>query len=227
MKVVQTSNLVVVLYEYQTIYRQIFTDGRVLPAETANPTWMGYSTGRWDGDTLVVTTAGYNDRTSMDLAGHPHTETLRMTERFHRRDAGHLDVQITFEDPKTYTRAWTIPFQFELLPDTEMIEYVCENERDARHLVGKSGEEFSLSSEVLARYVGTYVSTSRAPIAVSLEEGRLMVRMGTQGQIPLVAHSETSFTMEGTGVEFGKDAQGNVISLLQHWTEGDRPYVRK
>ena len=227
MKIVQTPSLVVVLYEYQTIYRQIFTDGRALPTEDANPTWMGYSTGRWDGDTLVVTTAGYNDRTSMDLAGHPHTEALRMTERFHRRDAGHLDVQITFEDPKTYTRTWTLPFQFELLPDTEMIEYVCENERDARHLVGKSGEEFALSSEALARYVGTYVSPSRAPAAVSLEEGRLMIKVGTQGKIPLVAHSETSFTMEGTGVDFGKDAQGNVISLVQHWTEGDRPYIRK
>ena len=98
-KIVQTSNLVLVLYEYEIIFRQIFTDGRALP-EDPNPTWMGYSVGRWDGDTLVVTTAGYNDRTTIDLAGHPHTEALRMTERYHRRDVGHLDVQVTLDDPK-------------------------------------------------------------------------------------------------------------------------------
>jgi hypothetical protein len=227
MKVVQTPSLIVVLYEYQTIYRQIFTDGRPLPPEEANPTWMGYSIGHWEGDTLVVTTAGYNDRTSMDLAGHPHTEALRMTERFHRRDAGHLDVQITFDDPKTYTRSWTIPFHFDLLPDTNMIEYVCENERDSRHLVGASGEEFALSPEDLARYVGAYESPNRAPILISLEDGRLMIKMGAAGKIPLVAHSQNSFTMEGTGVEFSRDAKGNITSLVQHWTEGDRPYVRK
>src|SRR5712692_4249356 len=90
MKIVQTPNLVVVLYEYHTIFRQIFTDGRALPPEDANPTWMGYSVGHWDGDTLVVATAGYNDRTSLDLGGHPHTEALRVTERFHRRDRGHI-----------------------------------------------------------------------------------------------------------------------------------------
>src|SRR5258706_6104904 len=109
-KIVQTANLIVALYEYETIFRQIFTDGRALP-EDPNPTWMGYSFGRCDGDTLVVTTAGYNDRTTIDLAGHPHTEALRMTERYHRRDVGHLDVQVTLDDPKAYTRPWTLPME--------------------------------------------------------------------------------------------------------------------
>src|SRR4051812_40750660 len=140
-KIVQTPNLVVLLYEYQTIYRQVFLDGRQLP-DDPNPTWMGYSIGRWDGDTLVVTTAGYNDKTTLDLGGHPHTESLRVTERFRRRDAGHIDLQVTLEDPKAYRKSWTLPIDLELMADSELIEYVCENERDAKHLVGKRGEEF-------------------------------------------------------------------------------------
>jgi len=219
MKIVQTSNLVVVLYEYQTIFRQIFTDGRGLP-EDVNPTWMGYSVGHWDGDTLVVTTAGYNDRTTIDLAGHPHTEALRMTERFRRRDVGHLDVQVTFDDPKAYTKPWTLPFNFNLIPDGQLIEYVCENERDAPHLVGKSGEEFRVPAEVLAQYAGTYGTA-----VISLEGGRLMLDPGT-GKMPLIAHSENSFTMEGTGVDFVKDSKGAVTAMIQHWTEGDRYLAR-
>jgi hypothetical protein len=218
MKIVQTPNLVVVLYEYQTIYRQIFTDGRALP-EDPNPTWMGYSVGRWDGDTLVVTTAGYNDRTTLDLGGHPHTEALRVTERFRRRDAGHIDLQVTLDDPKAYTRPWTLPIELDLIPDEELIEYVCENERDAPHLIGKSGEEFRVPAEVLAQYVGTY-ETPIFPegVVVSLEGSRLMINPGGEGKIPLIAHSENSFTMEGTGVEFVKDAKNAVIGMIQHWT---------
>src|SRR5580704_1655729 len=201
MKVVQTANLVVVLYEYQTIFRQFFIDGRELP-EDPSPTWMGYSVGHWDGDTLVVTTAGYNDRTTIDLAGHPHTEALRMTERYHRRDVGHLDVQVTLEDPKAYTRPWTLPMEFTLIPDGQLIEYVCENERDSRHLVGKTGEEFRVPSEALAKYVGAYGSpASPTDIVVSLDGSRLMIESSGGGKIPLLAHSETNFTMEGTGVD--------------------------
>jgi hypothetical protein len=225
MKIVQTANLVVVLYEYQTLFRQIFTDGRALP-EDPNPTWMGYSVGRWDGDTLVVTTAGYNDRTSLDLAGHPHTEALRVTERYHRRDIGHLEVQVTLDDPKAYTRPWTLPMEFDLIPDEELIEYVCENERDAPHLVGKSGEEAHVPAEVLAQYAGTYGGPA-FPVVVSLEGSRLMITRGGAGKIPLVAHSESSFTMEGTGVDFVKDAKGAVTGLIEHWTEGDSNRARR
>lgn len=225
-KIVQTPNLMVMLYEYQTLFRQIFTDGRALPQDP-NPTWMGYTVGHWEGDTLVVTTAGYNDRTTLDLAGHPHTEALRVTERYHRRDAGHLDLQVTFEDPKSYTRPWTVPVQFDLVPDGDLIEYICENERDSAHLVGKSGEEFRVPAEVLDQYAGTYQSPAfPAPMVVSVEGSRLMINPGA-GKIPLVAHSETSFTMEGTGVDFVKDAKGTVTAMIQHWTEGDRNYARQ
>jgi hypothetical protein len=224
-KIVQTPNLIVILHEYQTLFRQIFTDGRDLPPDP-NPTWMGYSVGHWEGNTLVVTTAGYNDRTSIDLAGHPHTDALRMIERFERPDAGHLRLQVTFEDPKAYTRPWTLPIEFDLIPDGDLIEYVCENERDSKHLVGKSGEEFQIAPEALARYAGTYTN-GRATAVISIEDGRLMIARGTAGKIPLTAHSETNFTMEGTGIDFLKDAQGEITGLVEHWTEGDRPYTRR
>ena len=226
MKIVQTANLVVVLYEYQTLFRQFFIDGRALP-EDPNPTWMGYSVARWDGDTLVVTTAGYNDRTSLDLAGHPHTEALRMTERYHRRDVGHLEVQVTLDDPKAYTRSWTLPMEFALMPDEQLIEYVCENERDKSHLIGTSGEEFRVPADVLAQYTGTYQGPAERVVTVSLEGNRLMIDVGGTGKIPLVAHSENTFTMIGTGVEFVKDPKGAVTAMIQHWTEGDRNFVRK
>jgi hypothetical protein len=225
MKIVQTANLVVVLYEYQTIFRQFFIDGRELP-EDPNPTWMGYSVGRWDGDTLVVTTAGYNDRTTIDLAGHPHTEALRMTERYHRRDVGHLDVQVTLDDPKAYARPWTLPMEFTLIPDGQLIEYVCENERDKSHLIGTSAEEYAVPAEVLAQYAGTYVSAPSSVAIVSLEGGRLMVDTGGTGKIPLIARSEKTFTMEGTFVEFVKDGKGAVNAMIEGWVEGDRKFAR-
>jgi hypothetical protein len=221
-RIMQTPALIAVLYEYQTLYRQIFMDGRVLPKDP-NPTWMGYSTGNWNGDTLVVTTVGYNDRTSLDLAGHPHTEALRVTERYRRIDYGHLDLQVTFDDPKAYTRPWRQAVKLNLMPDGDLIEYVCENERDKPHLVGKSGEEFHVPSEVLEQYAGTY--RGPVPIVVSLVSGRLMIDMGS-GKTPLIAHSETSFTMEGTVVEFVKDSGGKVTGMIQHWNEGDRNMPR-
>ena len=231
MKIVQTPPLTVILYEYQTIFRQIFTDGRGMPADP-NPTWMGYSVGHWDEDTLVVTTAGYNDRTSIDLAGHPHTEALRVTERFRRPTAGHLELKITYDDPKAYTRSWTVPIDFDLVPDGDLIEYVCENERDKSHLVGKRGEEFPVPAGVLAQYAGTYQAPNLPNgIVVSLvadanDAGRLMINTG-EGNVPLFAQTETMFTMEGTGVEFNRDAKGAVVGMTQHWNEGDRFFPRR
>ena len=226
MKIVQTPNLVVILYEYQTIFRQIFTDGRDLPQDP-NPTWMGYSIGRWEGDTLVVTTAGYNDRTSLDLGGHPHTEALHMTERFHRRDAGHMDFQVTVDDPKAYARPWTLPVDLELIPDGDLIEFVCE-ERDKPHLVGKREEEFPVPVDILAQYVGTYETReSTGGVVITLEGNRLMIDPGGAGKIPLFAQSQNTFSMEGNVVEFTKDAKGAVTGVIQHWTEGDRHATRK
>jgi hypothetical protein len=99
---------------------------------------MGYSTGRWEGDTLVVETSGFNDKTWIDTGGHPHSDELHVTERYHRRDFGHMDLQITVNDPKTYKKSWTASYPVDLMPDTELLDYVCEeNNKDLPHLVGK------------------------------------------------------------------------------------------
>jgi len=133
-KIVQEPDMVVVLYEAFGQFRQIFLDGRRLPTD-ANPTWLGYSVGRWEGDTLAVETNGFNGKTWLDQAGHPATDAMHVTERFHRRDFGHMDLQMTIDDAKAYTKPWTVTEPMVLLPDTDLIEYVCnENEKDLRHL---------------------------------------------------------------------------------------------
>jgi hypothetical protein len=135
-KLVQTPQLTIILFENFTQYRQIFTDGRDFPQER-QPTWFGYSTGRWDGDTFVVDTVGFNDRGWLDDGGHPRSEEMHTTERFHRKDFGHLEIELTFEDPKAYTKPWSVTVPFNLIPDSEIIENVCENEQDVAHIFGK------------------------------------------------------------------------------------------
>jgi len=137
MRFIQTPNEVAVLQEAFNLWRQIFLDGRKLVNEPT-PTWLGYSLGRWDGDTLVVDTTGFNGKTWLDQVGHPGTEALHVTERFHRRDFGHIDLEITIDDPKAYTKPWTVKEELHLLPDTELMEFICsENNRDVPHLPGK------------------------------------------------------------------------------------------
>jgi len=136
MKIVQNPGLTLILYEEFARFRQIFTDGRPA-APVANPAWLGYSIGHWDGDWFQVDTRGFNDKSWLDDSGRPHTEQLHTIERFHRTDFGHMDVEITIDDPGAYTKPWSFPLKFEFLPDTEMIEDVCDNERDSSHSVGK------------------------------------------------------------------------------------------
>jgi len=136
-KIIQTPAFIVVLYETRTTFRQIFLDQHTL-AKDPQPTWMGYSTGRWDGDTLVVRTVGFNDKTWLDDAGHPHSEAMTVTERIRRPSFGRMNVEITIDDPKMYSRPWTVTQEFQLSADDELLEYVCnENNRDLPHLVGK------------------------------------------------------------------------------------------
>ena len=135
-KIVQTPGLIAILHEEFNHYRQIFTEGRGVP-ENRNPTWFGYSVGKWEGDTLVVDTVGFVDDTWLDFRGHPATDALHIIERFRRGDLGHLEIQFTIDDSKAYVRPWTVTMSFDLLPDTELIEHICENEKDAAHLVGK------------------------------------------------------------------------------------------
>jgi hypothetical protein len=132
-KIVQSPRLIAILYE--DTHRQIYTDGRVLPAEVAQPSWLGYSAGKWDHDAMVVETAGFNDKSWLDVSGHPHSEALRIVERYHRRDFGHMDVDMTFDDPQMYTKPFTIKIPYELLADSDIFEAFCnENEKDRAHL---------------------------------------------------------------------------------------------
>jgi hypothetical protein len=135
MKIIQAPRITMILYEVDNIHRQIHTDGRTLPKEFDYPAFHGYSAGHWDGEVFVVETAGFNDKTPLDSIGHPHSEALRLTERFRRRDFGHLDVEMTFDDPKLYTRPFTIKVPHDLLPDTDLFESYCdENEKDRAHM---------------------------------------------------------------------------------------------
>jgi hypothetical protein len=135
-KFVQNPGVTYLLYEEFNHFRQVFTDGCGFPRDMT-PAWFGYSIGKWDGDAFVVDTVGFNDQTWLDDAGHPHTDQLHTTERFRRRDLGHMEAQVTIDDPKAYTKPWTVSIQLTFMPDTEMIEDLCDNEKDARREVGK------------------------------------------------------------------------------------------
>jgi hypothetical protein len=132
-KFLQTPGLLVMLFEDAPGFRQVYLDGRAHPADV-NPTWYGHSVGRWEGDTLVVDTSGFNDRSWLGV--YPHTEQLRATERYRRTEYGRLEIQLVYEDPGTFTRPWTQNFVWFLAPQEDLIEYVCENNRTDL-LIGK------------------------------------------------------------------------------------------
>ena len=136
-KIVEIPGETIILYESRTIFRQIFTDGRSFPKDM-QPAWQGYSIGHWEGDTFVVETKGFNDKGWLDTNGHPVTDALHVIERYTRKDFGHMDVAITIDDPKAYTRPWTVVEPAVYQADTELIEYICEeNNKDPQHIVGK------------------------------------------------------------------------------------------
>ena len=136
---------------------------RTRAAPDPSPSFMGYSVGRWEGDTLVVESIGFKDVTWLDFAGHPHSEALRLTERYRRLDFGHMEIQETFQDADIYSRPLTVRVKATLVPDTDLLEFVCaENERDRPRLVGtltevrRRSRRSTVAPAVLARYVGTY-----------------------------------------------------------------------
>jgi hypothetical protein len=141
-KIVQAPGVIVVMYEVDNSRRQIYTDGRKLPVDP-QPTWAGYSVGKWEGDTLVVDTAGFNDKGVLDAFGHPRSEALRVQERFRRRDFGHMDLQLTVEDLKLYTKPILVKVTEVLLPDSDILEAICnENEKDRPHLLEQRDSRF-------------------------------------------------------------------------------------
>jgi hypothetical protein len=217
MKIVQTPAIIMILNPDLT-YRQIFLDGRTLES-APNPSWMGYSVGHWDGDTLVVDSFGFNDRTWLDHDGHPHSEALRTTERYRRRNFGNLDIEVTFSDPKIYAKPWTVAVRAELAPDTEMVEWVCnETSHELQHWVGKASDEsksqVKVPADVLSKYIGTY--REQPPlwrleprvVEISVSGETLLADMDGRGKVPLIAHSETGFSgLYGLGVEFNPPSE--------------------
>jgi hypothetical protein len=197
---------------------------------------MGYSVGRWDGDTLVIETNGYNDRTWLDLTGHPHSEALRVTERFRRLDTGHMQLQMTLEDPKTYTRPWTISVNVQLLPDTEILEFVCnENEKSSERYLGDAttnkAREVTLAPAVLSRYAGDYQAGPLGMVRVTREGDTLGLIFPSSGARHLiVATSEEDLMIPDLGVpiRFLKGPDGEVTRFRLTIVEGeiDAPKIK-
>ena len=233
-KVLQTPGTIGILAESGT-YRNILTDGRDLPVDP-NPTWSGYSVGRWNGDTFVVSSAGFNDQTWLDYSGHPHTEALRITERFRRRTIGEMDIQITLEDPKAYARPWTIAVTARLIPDTELIEFVCgENEKSVQRFMVTDAERqrvrvgHVVPRTVLSKFEGTYVMEGRGggPWVVELAGDVLRMKPPAGGTYELVPDSNTVFYITGQRLEFFLDASGWPTHFVFTIVEGDMKAVRK
>ena len=134
-KIIQTRSVIIILYEANGGIRQILLDGRPLPGNDPQPWWYGYSIGKWDGDTLVVETTGFRDDGWLDVNGAPLTEAAKMTERIRRVDYGNMEIEVSVDDPKAYTKRWTaVKMRHRLLPDEELIEFVCgENEKSSQH----------------------------------------------------------------------------------------------
>ena len=233
-KVIQTPTLLVLLYE-DLSYRQIHLDGRSLPKDP-NPTFMGYSVGRWEGDTLVVESNGFNDRTWLDFGGHPHTEQLTMVERYRRVSFGRIERHVTMTDSELYRQPITFPAVMNLAPDTELLEYVCaENPVSRPRLSGSTDEQRRLvvPPDVLASYVGTYEATGRVSFGVtvvtmSLSNGQLFADMNGKGRLLMVPLSQTMFTPRMLGTfEFVRDSNGRVTHLFAHEAEGTHRFNRK
>ena len=241
-RIVQTPTVIAIL-NADLNYRQIFTDGRELEPDPL-PTWTGYSVGRWDGDTLVVESNGYNDRTWLHTRGLPHTEGLRMTERYHRSDFGHILVDATYDDPGTFDSPLHAVIRMEFVADDEMLETVCNESSEGRSHWGgdiSDAEEkvVDVAPEILARYVGTYEGYwLQRPIKleVTLEDDALFLlrtppytrnaNTATE-KSRLVALSETAFECScGLGFIFTAEDGGIATEVSEVHVSGAWAFTR-
>ncbi|OFW00843.1 MAG: hypothetical protein A3I61_12560 [Acidobacteria bacterium RIFCSPLOWO2_02_FULL_68_18] len=244
-RVLQTPAAIAILNDDLT-YRLVHMDGRQLEANPA-PSWMGYSVGRWEGDTLVVESAGFNDKTWVSRYGVSHTEALRITERYRRSDFGHLQVEVTYTDPAAYVKPWGFKLDMALAADTEMLEAVCENSSEhwAGSLSDAANRAVSLPPDVLARYVGVYSGRyggNTRTIDVSLSGGQLVAKivgataveggLGATGLDEdaarvLVPQSQTLFDGVGLGYQFVVDDKGVATALVEIHVSGSYAYPRQ
>jgi hypothetical protein len=232
-RLVQTSAMIVMLNDDLT-YRQIFMDGRALES-APNPSWMGYAVGHWDGDTLVVESAGYNNRTWL-VDGYPHTEALKMTERYRRPDFGHLEIAVTFEDREAYAKAWTVEVAARLVADTEMLESVCNENSDSgqEHWVGKVSDAeksaVKIAPEILAKYAGIYKGPyllGPRMVEVTLSGGALFISLNGGPKQPIFPQPDNSFTGTGLIYRFIQDKQGVATQLIERHVSGEYTYARE
>jgi hypothetical protein len=234
-KILQTPALIVILEDDLT-YRQIFMDGRTLETDP-NPSWMGYSAGHWDGDTLVVESFGFNDRTWLDGRGLPHTEALHMTERYRRTNFGHLEIEVKLQDPAAYSRPWTVRVGAQFAADTELLEAVCNEAHSGReHWVGKASDAeksaVKVAPEILTKYAGIYkelafVAQIPRVVEVTLSGGTLFIAVDRQQPRPLIPQSETSFSANGLAYEFIRDDHGIATHVIESHVAGDYTYERQ
>jgi hypothetical protein len=228
-RIIQTPTAMAILLDNVT-YRLIHMDGRELETDPA-PNWMGYSVGRWDGDTLVVDTGGFNDKTWVSRRGLSHSDALRMRERYRRPDFGHLEVEVTFTDPGAYAKPWGFTAKLDLAADTEMLESVCERSSD--HWTGKRTDATDAAvrvpSQVLAGYVGVYKGIYQGEprtVEISISDGELFVVSGGGERQRLVPRSQTLFE-SGLGYQFIVDEKGVATDVVEIHVSGPYKYPRQ
>lgn len=235
-KILQTPAAVTVLYENDKQYREIFVDGRSLPVDP-NPSWFGYSTGHWEADVFVVESAGFNNKTWLDYFGHPHSESLRVVERYARTAFGHMDVQVTIDDPGTYTRPLTVTYALALSPDTEMIETICENNGQIlARLVGTdlahppTRRSIAVDVTLLERYGGTYELSPGRNIVVTPGRDRLMMTFpGNPDVLTMFAEAQNRFffTTRDEIIEFQSNGDQTIAGLVIHSGSSEQRAVRR
>jgi hypothetical protein len=225
-KIVQIPGLVLMLYD-GTLYRQIFLDGRELPKDP-NPDWMGYSVGRWESDTLIVDTLGFNDRTWLSGNGVPGSPQLRVTERIHRSDLGHLEVKAMYVDPGVLQAPLDVTTKY-VLDDVQPLEYVCnENERDRVHMIGKASDlqSLKLDPKIPAEYAGTYEYKDHVYV-FSVSGDQLSLTDGPSTFL-LTTLSPASFaTNNGVRYDFFRDDGGSVSYVVALTFDGDIKATRR
>ena len=229
-RIVQTPTLIMMAFS-DGMHREIFMDGRALEPDP-NPTWMGYSVGRWDGDALVVESNGYTDRSWLDFGGHPHTETLRITERYTRRDIGRIDVYVTMVDPKVYAKPITFSMPMALQADLEMLEAFCENNHKTRERMAstRAADVVQVPVATLSGYVGTYDTNddgTKHVVHVTQEGTELWFDYDGKGKELLLALSPSRFSWSGSIVEFSQTSGGGTDVVIHYVESTERGSRRK
>jgi hypothetical protein len=228
-RIVQTPTVIMIGYS-DGMHREIFLDGRSLEPDP-NPSWMGYSVGRWEGDVLVVESNGYTDRSWLDFGGHPHTEQLRITERYTRRTIGRMDVQLTMVDPTIYFKPITLSMPIALQADTELLEGVCENHHKSRERMAltRAAVAVQVPTATLSRYVGTYDTDDNGTkhfATVTRDGTDLWFDYDGKGKELLIALAPSRFSWAGAIVEFAAAADGGM-NIVIHYVESTEKGARR